>query len=757
MDGPEKRFRQRKGFFVCLLTVTLLAGLSSDTNAVIISSLRQCINKGTGKVTESDCQWRSHTNVDVRGGELSTSYVLRKKDNPNSGLYIHIQTAITTLTYNLVYQFDAPYMYREHNGALEYSQVAGMCDSCDKIEIKKCTLPEEVPPKLKDKFVNKTCCICGKNVPSTAVRQNLKCSGWSFGFLYSNCVSLSCLEIVGPWYSIYKPQYPPDINRRIFVDVYSFDGDAGIIPDVSKKGYQNSKLPDETRYLKEPVYKDGHLKFTMSTNAGAVKNEDLDVKFTIISQQWVDGNAPIRMDKYVAVPTWPDSHPDVQGSSLRFECQQADRPYECRKGQDNECRMERCALNVRVIEPSAVDVTGATCDKIGVSMGTWGDEKRLCNQHEGTCIQNQLAWYFKEFSSTMRLPKLYGSQPMIAHKRISGSVPDEKKTVPLPADKEAMKDATFSSKPAAAVAAKTPKGGAKKKKQKLDSSEWEHKDLLHSIAYNVRHADTSRIEIDSFDATMTLIIAEAVGFIVSVKPPESCTASSEDICTIKVVTKNAGKIRASFSHRVQCYDGEAESTAIVATADERFIEIDANGSDETDIPIKLMAAGKSDLMKCRIALYSSTASFLESVDISMGVKNPEISMGKDTRSLDSETMTHTSKDDILIDGIQASSQCNCTGFAVVCFFSNFKSCMSWAFNKYYAWFILGISVLSFLVLLPALIPLGSMVIGKIKSNVSRSRAAAAERKREQESRERQAEHERMLDQMNNRRRDPIPL
>ncbi|GFE53295.1 generative cell specific protein, putative [Babesia ovis] len=703
---PNRHPKVTIGHLLALLIAAVL--LSTPVAPVMISTVKECIDKGGKDVTEEDCQLRSHTNIDVRGGEQSVSYVLRNKDKPNSGLYIHIQTSTTTLAYNLAYVMDVPKMYREHNGSLTYSEVAGKCDSCDKLSMKECTKPEDVPPQLRDKFANNVCCACGKNVSHYGLRQDLKCSGIYYMLMMGKCVSLSCLEVVGPWYSIYRPTYPPEIHRRIFIDVYKFDGDENIIPDVAKIGYYRGTTAEDKRYLKEAVYENNHFKCTMTTKAMSFKNDELDFKMKLISQQWVDGNAPKAMGKYVAIPTWPETDEDVKGSTLKYNCDQKGRPeFDCKAGQELECRRQRCALNARMLDLDAVDTTGTKCDKIGVSLQTWGEEGRLCNSAEGSCIQNQMAWYLHETGDKAHLPKLYGAQPMIVHQMIKKPDVDVKGTLAAPA----------------------PTGPeAKSKKAVAEVSEWENKDMLHSLAYSINHADTSRIEFDTFNATITQIIAEAAGFIVSAKIDGPCKLASEEVCRMHVITKNVGRIKASFSHRVRCYDISTPGKEEVANSDEQQISVEPNKTTGAWIPLTLLGTGISDEMECNIDLFSSTSSLLETVTMSIGLIKPKVSMGMDVTSMDQYTRTEESPSKLQVDGIDADKQCICTGFAVACFFSNFKSCMGWAFNKYYTWFIIGISVLSFMVLLPVLIPLTTFVLGKIKSIITASRAAARQRR-----------------------------
>ncbi|ORM40151.1 uncharacterized protein BXIN_1235 [Babesia sp. Xinjiang] len=718
---PGKRLILSPSRLICIVTLTV-ASLCRPAASVIISPVRQCVDQGGKPVTEGDCQWRSHTNIDVKGGEESVSYVLRRKDNPNSGLYIHIQTSETALNYGLEYVMDVPRMYREHNRSLTYGQMQGQCDNCDAISLDACTTEDDIPPPLKGQFKNKVCCICNVNAHDGSARENFSCSGISSYFMYGKCVSMSCLEAVGPWYSIYKPAYPPDIYRRIFVDVYAFDGDDGVIPDVATKGYHFSENEEERRYLKEPVYKDNHYKFTISANALAFKNEELDIKVTLIKQQWLDGNAPQKLEKYVAVPTWPESDETVQGSSLKYDCEQASREeHICEHGQDAQCRMERCALNVRAIEADAIDTTGTQCDKIGVSMGTWGNEGRLCNTSKNSCIQNQLGWYLDEKGDKARLPKLYGAQPMLAHKRVA---PPAK---PLASSKAAA--------PGPKTALKLTISEEEEEDDEDDEdddddeiSEWHDDTVSHAIAYSVGAADTSRIEIDTFEATVTLIIAEAVGFIVSAKVDGTCAIASDSICRIMIVTKNVGEIRASFSHRIHCYDADGLSQTEVASAAEHSVSVDPNSTASSAIPLNILASGNSDKINCNIDLFSSTVTLLETVTIQVTLSGPVATMGMDVRSYDSITDTSQENHTVKVDDIPVSNQCNCTGFAVACFFGNFKSCMGYAFNKYYTWFVVGISAISVVVLLPVLIPLGSLIINRISASIARSRIAAQQRR-----------------------------
>nr|ASX98601.1 HAP2 [Babesia bigemina] len=722
----------------CLLAL-LIGAAVRPASAVIISPVRQCIDKGGRSVAEGDCEWRSHTNIDVKGGEETASYVLRRKDKPNSGLYIHIQTSLTTLSYELEYIMDVPSQYREHNRSVDYSAMTGGCNNCDALDLEICSKPDALPPSIQDSFNNKACCVCGKNVTDYSPRADFSCTGFGAAFMHGKCVSMSCLEVVGPWYSIFKPAYPPTIHRRVFVDVYAFDGDAGVVPDVAKNGYYTSDDADETRYLKEAVYKDKHLKATLSAEKQAVKNEELDVTLTIITQQWLDGNAPQKMDKFVAVPSWPETDKTVQGSSRKYNCDQEGRdPHDC-EHDDVRCRMEKCALNVRTIESDAIDTTGTQCDKIGVSMGTWGNEGRLCNTAPNSCIQNQLGWYLSERKERVGsglerphcvqalLPKLYGVQPMLARREVRKSKQAAAMEEPESLAEESRTSTAKSAwrGPATYGAEDEDEGEEDEDEGEEDEDEepdeWHDDTYVHAVAYSIAKADTSRIEINTFDATVTQIIAEAVGFIVSATMDGPCKVASHEACTMKIVTKNAGKIRAKFSHRIQCYEAEKPHTSPAASSEEQSVQVEPNSTTSSVVPIKILSGEGSDKLECEVQLYSSTVSLLETFVVKASLATPTITVGPDVRSFDKFTDTSKEDHELKIGAMLSDNMCTCNAGEVGCFFRNFGKCMRHAFNKYYTWFVLGITGLSFLALLPVFIPLARVVFGKISEGRARAR------------------------------------
>ncbi|GBE58912.1 generative cell specific protein [Babesia ovata] len=637
---------------------------------------------------------------------------------------------------------DVPYQYREHNRSVEYSAMTGGCNNCDALDLEICSKPDAVPPTIKEQFKNKVCCVCGVNVTDYSPRADFGCTGFLAAFMHGKCISMSCLEVVGPWYSILKPAYPPTIHRRVFVDVYAFDGDAGVIPDVAQKGYYTSDDADETRYLSEPVYKDKHLKATLSAEKQAVKNEELDVTLTIITQQWLDGNAPQKLDKFVAVPSWPETDETVQGSSRKYNCEQETRaPHKCEDEGDVRCRMEKCALNVRTIESDAIDTTGTQCDKIGVSMGTWGNAGRLCNSAPNSCVQNQLGWYLSERKEKALLPRLYGVQPMLARREV-------RKTKQKVTMEEVKREDEDSHTSTGRSAWRGPASYSDDSDDEYYSSEdddeeedegfeegtteWHDSSYVHAIAYSIAKADTSRIEINTFDATVTQIIAEAVGFIVSATMSGPCKVASHEACTMNIVTKNAGKIRAKFSHRIQCYEAEEPHTSPVASSEEQNVQVEANSTAKSVVPITIHAGEGSDKMECEVQLYSSTVSLLETFVVNATLITPSKTMGMDVRSFDKFTDTSKEEHVLKLGAMQSDNMCTCNAGEVGCFFRNFGKCMRHAFNKYYTWFVLGITGISFLVLLPVLIPVARVVL----SRVSESRARARLRREAEQEMER---------------------
>lgn len=240
---------------------------------------------------------------------------------------------------------DVPLMYKEHNISKTYSEMNGQCSKCEKITHAKCTTIDNLPPYLRSQFKEKICCSCNVNVSDSSPRAEFSCRGITSALMIGTCANMACLEVVEPWYSLFKPKYPPDILRRIFVDVFEFDGDNDIIPDgkkdlitsqltiVAKKGYVDANASEEDRlFLKKPVFKDGHFKATLSQNVTFAKCgkynmcpilvdhmfiDELDVSFKIIKSSFVDGNAPKKLEEYVAIPSWPDTNPTVQGCSRK--------------------------------------------------------------------------------------------------------------------------------------------------------------------------------------------------------------------------------------------------------------------------------------------------------------------------------------------------------------------------------------------------------------------------------------------------------
>ncbi|GIX61006.1 male gamete fusion factor HAP2, putative [Babesia caballi] len=722
----------RPGRVVVCLLAWAVAAVCRQAAAVVISPVRQCIYKGNGDVGENDCVMRSHTYLDISGGGATGNYVLRRRDNPNSGLYIHLETSVTNITYRLKYLKDVPMMYKEHNYSRTYTQMQSNCDNCDALSLDVCSLEDKVPPQLKNQIDNKVCCICGKNVEDGSPRAKFNCSGLTAGFMIGTCVSMSCLEIVGPWYSVFSPTYPPQIHRRVFVDVYAFDGDEGVIPDVAKKGYYLSDEEEDMKYLKEPMYEKNHFKFTLAMNKRTAQNDDLDVFVEFKEQGWVDGNAPELLDKLIAIPSWPKSNKIVQGSSREFDCQQDDRPpHECDQGQETQCRMERCALNARAIEKDFFDTGGSTCDKIGVSVGTWGKEGRLCNSEKNSCIQNQLAWYLSERADMARLPRVYGAQPMLARKKLNKTkVKSTQSTYGAFDWSDEDEHIARAGSPGDHVSS------VQAEEEEVD--EWHDDDVVHSLAYVVRKADNMRIMLNTFDATVTQIVSESVGFIVSAKVDGPCKVADGSLCNIHITTNNVGEARASFSHRVSCVDTEETGKGEIARADELSIEIEPNDSAVVVMPLNLLAKASSDTIVCTVELLSALGKSLEDFKISVSLLKPAVTVGPDVRSYDQVTDTSKEKHVLKVGKLNIDHQCHCTGFAVACFFQNFGSCMRSAFDTYYMWFVLGITLTSLLVLLPVLIPVGRFVFSRVSAI---RRAARLERARLEEERLAEAQRE----------------
>lgn len=685
LRGYGVGFRIRPLAYLCIMLLTFgFQPFSDPVNALMVGNVTQCVKKGDAEPNPFTCEKRSHINIDVYGGLKGYDYVLRHKDNPNKGLYIHVYTADTMIIYPLTYISDVPLMYKEHNISKTYSEMNGQCSKCEKITHAKCTTIDNLPPYLRSQFKEKICCSCNVNVSDSSPRAEFSCRGITSALMIGTCANMACLEVVEPWYSLFKPKYPPDILRRIFVDVFEFDGDNDIIPDVAKKGYVDANASEEDRlFLKKPVFKDGHFKATLSQNVTFAKCDELDVSFKIIKSSFVDGNAPKKLEEYVAIPSWPDTNPTVQGCSRKFDCidptwkeQQTATSVEADPRLN---RMERCAYNIRAVEGHAIDTTGVSCDKIGVSLGTWGNEGRLCNSPKGSCIQNQLGWYLEEKGEAAKLPRMYDAPPLIMRK-----------------------------------------GGSKTEKSEA-VNEWQDRNIVQAISYTIKEADVSRIEINSFYGNVTEIISNSFGFIVRAIIEGDCVLASNESCLVIVTTKNTGKDPAPYAHRVHCYEGEINERVVAATK-EYSVDIEGNETSTIKMPLLIMDIEVSKPLLCEVQLYSGGKDLIDSITVPLNLAAPKATMGPDTRSQDSVTNPAAKIGDDDTGPIDYDGQCHCTGFAVLCFFSNFSPCMRHFFDSYYKWFVIVIAVVVTLLLLPIVIPLLRCLFGRIIASIRSMRS-----------------------------------
>ncbi|EAN31926.2 Male gamete fusion factor family protein [Theileria parva strain Muguga] len=673
-------------------------------DSAVTGNITQCVRNSDKLFDDQTCVQRLHTNVDVSHGLREYHYIYRRKDDLSKGLYLVLKTSNTSLLYTLNYQTMVPLYYTDHTERWTYSEISGeLKTSCKSVQNSKCTKKTQVPPGID--FLPRVCCICGLNVHKPTPRADFKCGGF-LAMGGRTALSMSCLEISEPWYKLYKTSYPPAISRSVTVNIYKFDSSTGIIPDVTLEDEDKFDNYDfKKREKKDPVIKSPEIKSRSTKEITGKKDElhpnfrriiiddtvkeehinDLDVKITLLSSNTKDGSAPPLFDKYVAIPSFPRTNETVKGSSLMDKCQDSTwktKP-ECPKYMNPSlCDIWRCTLNMRTVKMSAVDTDGLMCDKIGLSMKRWANQEEICNSSPGSCLKNQLKHYFDQEKDEAKLPKLYGVEPTFTA---------VKKDLSLPAVKEANKTT-------------------------LDDP-----NRIHTLTYIHSKDDVTRLKIDTFDATVTEIISDFPGFIVSAKMDGECEVSSEKGCNMELDVKNMGVKKSEFTVRANCYD-DPDLKNEVAQISETTLSIDGNKNKTVSIPIKLTGSLASEKGYCNIILLSGKKEMLDGMKMEIKVKVKKETFGKDPVKVQDIVAAPSPKDKLTTPQVinpivinqpgskndtkkEEESQCKCASWNIFCMLINFKICVSSYVSKVLFYVLIALGILLLLILLPVLIPL----------------------------------------------------
>ncbi|XP_953225.1 uncharacterized protein TA09120 [Theileria annulata] len=342
------------------------------------------------------------------------------------------------------------------------------------------------------------------------------------------------------------------------------------------------------------------------------------------------------------------------------------------------CNIWRCTLNMRTVKKSAVDPSGMTCDKIGLTMRRWANQEEVCSTRPGTCLKNQMKWYLEQEKDDVI-----------------------KRDLSLPAIKEPNKTT-------------------------LDDP-----NRIHTLTYIHSNDDVTRLKIDTFDATVTEIISDFPGFIVSAKIDGECEVSSSKKCNMELDVKNMGKFirfnnilgvkKSDYTIRATCFDDPIRRNP-VATISETVISIDANKNKTTSIPIKLTGSVSTQKGYCDIILLSGKKDTLDSVKIDIKVKVKEKPIGADPQHRAQNvvgernpqhkitiqpTQQHDGKDSTTkkTDKKDDEPKCRCASWNIFCMLINFNLCISSYVSKVLFYVLIALGILLLLILLPVLIPL----------------------------------------------------
>ncbi|UKJ89796.2 hypothetical protein MACJ_003050 [Theileria orientalis] len=513
-----------------------------------------------------------------------------------------------------------PYFYREYTEGKTNEQVVyDPVEYCKTAYHPNCTVSAQLPPGLGR--IPKFCCYCGINVIGETQRAKYNCDRHRDSIV----MSYSCLETVEPWYNLYSMSYPPDLLRNTVFSIYKFDSSNGIIPDLNlkKNGYfdnydfksakpldpsfkdkQKPSLKSDKRKEKdkEKVHPDVQKTFgpqmkesespeltksygvrpehnkivsnyrniIIDSTSKEVVIDDLDVSISLLSSNTKNGTIPPMLDKYVAVPSFPRTNETVKGSSLMDRCKDSTwlKSLKCPEYMPERiCNTWRCTLNMRTVEKDAVDTGGNQCDKIGYSFNAHTDHRKLCQMRASSCINRQLKWYLDEKKDQAKMPNFYGVEPAITigNKKVPSKLDPEKK-----------------------------------------NTTWFHDDRIHYINYVHSEDDISRYKIDTFEATITEIISDFPGFVISTRIDKQCKLNSTDICTLQVKVKNMGDDSSNFTINALCYADETskDKENVIAEIDETTLNIRGNGTKLFNVPIKLSGSLSSEKSYCSVNLLS---------------------------------------------------------------------------------------------------------------------------------------------------------
>ncbi|CDO64573.1 male gamete fusion factor HAP2, putative [Plasmodium reichenowi] len=650
----------------------------------------------TSSTDDSTCRTVVYGDLDVSNNSVLRLKVLRSE---GKGYFVTIRRDYVTISYYLKYMKDIPLKYREvvdifNNHKYEKyteKQIKDFTYNCTAIKVEDAnnTVGDFAPHYHE--YTRGESCICPsyhlfKN-DNSIKRAKLKCTYFNMLFTDSAIVySRHCAIMDLFYFSVYEIDYPPIFNTYIDITIQEYTYD-----DVSGMSLNKHDLVTKEK------------KYEINDSMSEIRDDYFDLWLFLRGERHGKRTLINLSNDYVVIPSSPLDDADVIETDVMRNCGlKEDNP--ALKGCDykHECNIiHPCLLKAMMLPKYLFDLSGKTCNKLGVSLNKWrNSDGNFCGSSAGYCLSENLFkyYYIHKTSVGNRKPSKYKI------KNIYGSEPQTK----------------------VYTSAKLPNY----LKDKVDSSNnksYDINDIDNKIFYNENAAAHSHFIDYKYNGNHTVEIKfetnalevheirpVSYGTITHITIPKDCSSNQTNSkeCILVVHTWNNNKtIGANFSCHVLCVDKSTQQVAThISPISKINAHIDANKNYAFYFIIKFLI-NKKITSNCTAILKDADGRECSKLSFNLTSKETinVVESGIVAQPVESEAEINKYDPDVAGASTSTTDKCDCY-FNLLCYILNLNTCVSYYTKliKDYLGRFVTIAILIFLA--PSLIPLLPFII-----------------------------------------------
>ncbi|CRG94200.1 male gamete fusion factor HAP2, putative [Plasmodium gallinaceum] len=646
----------------------------------------------TSSADDSTCRTVVFGQLDVSNNSVLRLKILRPE---GKGYFLTIRRDYVVISYYLKYIKDIPLKYREvvdlfnnHKyekySAKEIEEYTYKCNIRRIEDIKKNV--GNFPSYFLEYMRGESCKCPSFNLfknDNFIKRAKLKCNYFNMLFTDSAIVySRHCAIMDLFYFSVYDIDYPPIFNTYVDITLqeYSYDDVTSVLNN------KNDLVTKEKKY---------QLNDAMTE----IRDDYFDVWIFLRSESHGKRSLVNLSNDYILIPSSPKNNSDVISSDVTRNCGlKEDSPL--LKGCDyNEmCNVIHPCLRKALMLPKHLfDLSGKTCNKLGVSLNKWRDGGgNFCGSSTGYCLSASLFKYYNEHTTS--IGRNSASKYKIKNTYASEAQTKIYNSVNLP---NYLKDKINN-------------------KNDIDIKDLDNKVFYNEYSaahsqfidykYNGNHSVEIKFETNALEVYEIRPISTAT--ITHITTPKNCSSNQSDSkgCTLIVhVWNNNKKNGANFSCHVVCTEQGSEKLAShVSPIDKVNAYIDADKNYAFHFIIRFLI-NKQIRTTCKAIVKDANGRecFKEEFELTSKETKHVIESNIEEEKIETTFTKYESDSTDTVPPVKDTCQCSVD---LLCYLFNFKKCSSYYSNLLKEFIGKFVTLGILIIIAPSLIPLLPFII-----------------------------------------------